>query len=73
MLRNAELLASGGRGGERKFSVSENRMLRRIFGYKRKEVTGDGDNSCSLLFAKYWRVQIKLNEIRGTCGTHGGD
>jgi hypothetical protein len=40
--------------------VFENRVLRRIFGPKRDEVTGD------------WRkLHSEANEVGGACGTHG--
>jgi hypothetical protein len=41
---------------EHRLRVFENRVLRRIFGPKRDEVTGE------------WR---KLHEVGGACGTHG--
>jgi hypothetical protein len=58
--------------------VFENRVLRRIFGPKRDEVTGDwkrlhNEKLNDLLhFAKYYvGHQMKKNEMGGACGTCG--
>ena len=57
----------------------ENRVLRRIFGPKWNEVTGErrklhneelNDLYCSQNIAR--AISLKKHEIGGTCGTHGG-
>jgi hypothetical protein len=54
---------------EHRLRVFENRVLRRIFGHKRNEVTGEWrrihneELSCD---------QIKKNEVGGTYNTYGG-
>jgi hypothetical protein len=59
-----------------RLTVFEHRVLRRIFGPKRDEVTDGG--SCtmrSFIFCTPPQIlladQIKENEVGGTCGTHG--
>jgi hypothetical protein len=57
--------------------VFEKRVLRRIFGRKRDEVTGAGRNlirrSFMICTSKYYSVdKIKKNEMGGTCNTFGG-
>jgi hypothetical protein len=63
---------------EHRLRVFENRVLRRIFGPKRDEVTGErrklhsGElhNLYSVPFHHY-ACEIKENEVGRTCGTHG--
>jgi hypothetical protein len=58
--------------------VFEKRVLRRICGPKRDEVTGEW-RSCtriSFIFCTHPQIlgksnQIKENEVGGTCGVHG--
>jgi hypothetical protein len=53
--------------------VFENRMLRRIFGPKRDEVTG-GWKKLLVYFSKYnMNVQIKEDEMGRACSTNGGE
>ena len=55
----------------------ENRVLRRIFGPKRDEVTGEwrrlqNDELIDLLLTKYYSGdQIEKNEMGGACSTYG--
>jgi hypothetical protein len=58
--------------------VFENRVLRRIFGRTRDEVTGDWrrlhneELLCSVLLTKYYSCdQIKRNEMGGACSAYG--
>jgi hypothetical protein len=57
--------------------VFENRVLRRIFGAKRNEVTGEWrklhNEELHILYSSpnIKSNQIKENEVGGTCGTHG--
>jgi hypothetical protein len=57
--------------------VFENRVLRRIFGPKRDEESGEWrklhNEELHILYSPkyYWADQIKKNEVGGTCGTHG--
>jgi len=57
--------------------VFENRVLRRIFGPKRDEVTGEwrrlqNDELIDLLLTKYYSGdQIEKNEMGGACSTYG--
>jgi hypothetical protein len=58
--------------------VSENRVLRRIFGPHRDEVTGEWrklhneEASHIVLNPKYhYADKIKKNEVDGACGIHG--
>jgi hypothetical protein len=61
---------------EHSLSVFESRVLRRIFGPKRDEVTGEWrklhneelNNLCS---SPDIIRQVKANEVGGACGTHG--
>jgi hypothetical protein len=58
--------------------VFENRVLRRIFGMKRDEVTGEWRKlrgaSWFVLFAKYnQNNQVEEDEIGGLCSTNGGE
>jgi hypothetical protein len=58
---------------EHRLRVFENRVLRRIFGPKGDEVTGE----CRKLYNDELRNlysspdQVKENEVSGSCGTHG--
>jgi hypothetical protein len=58
--------------------VFENRVLRRIFGPKRDEVTGEwrkfhNEELHNLYSSPDTRIirQVKANEVGGACGTHG--
>jgi hypothetical protein len=64
---------------ERKLRVSENRVLRRMFGPKRDEVTGEWRRLhneelmiCTLI-TYYSGDQIEKNEMSGACSTYGGE
>jgi len=62
---------------ERRLRFYENRVLRRIFGSKRDEATGNGKNNKmrSLVFCIYHKIflgdKIKKNELGGSCSTYG--
>jgi hypothetical protein len=56
--------------------VFENRLLRRIFGPKRDEVTGEwrklhNEELHNLYSSPDIIRQFKANELGGACGTHG--
>jgi hypothetical protein len=56
--------------------VFENRVLRRIFGPKRDEVTGEwrkmhNEELHNLYSSPDIFKQVKANEVGGACGTHG--
>jgi hypothetical protein len=56
--------------------VFENRVLRRIFGPKRDEVTGEwrklhNEELYNLYSSANIIRQVKANEVGGACGTHG--
>jgi hypothetical protein len=56
--------------------VLENRVLRRIFGSKRDEVTGGlsklhNEALHNLYSTKYYGDQIKENEVGRACRAHG--
>jgi hypothetical protein len=56
--------------------VFENRVLRRIFGPKRDEVTGEwkklhNEELYDLYSSPDIIRQVKENEVGGACGTHG--
>jgi hypothetical protein len=60
--------------------VFENRVLRKIFGPKRNDVTEIGENYITMrlmicISQQYYYSggQIKKNEMDGTCGTCGGE
>jgi len=64
---------------ERRLRVFQNRALRRIFGPKRDEVTGEWRklhnvelNDLLLLTQYFASNKIKKNEMGGACGTYGG-
>jgi hypothetical protein len=61
-------------GPSRRLSMFENRMLRRIFGPKRYEVTGGWRklHSCNEELHNLYSHQMKDNEVNGACGMHGG-
>jgi hypothetical protein len=61
---------------EHRWRVFENRVLRRIFGRKRDEVTGEwrklhSEELHSLYSSPDIISQVKANEVGGACGTHG--
>jgi hypothetical protein len=63
---------------EHRLRVFENRVLRRIFGLKRDEVTGEWrklhNEELHNLYSspRYHQVgQVKANEVGRACGTHG--
>ena len=65
---------------ERRLKISENRLLRRIFGPKRDEVRVEWRKLhneelnyvyCSSII-RYSGVQIKWNEMGDACRTYGG-
>jgi hypothetical protein len=57
---------------EHRLRVFENRILRRIFGPKRDEVTGEWRKMNNVLIPRYhYASQVKANEVGGACGTHG--
>jgi hypothetical protein len=64
---------------ECRLRVSENRVLRRIFGPKRDEVTGkwrklhDKELLCSVLTKYHSSDQVKKTEMSRTCSTYGGE
>ena len=63
---------------ERRLGVFENRVLRRVFGPKRDEVTGEwrklhNEELSDLLLTEYCADgKIEKNEMGGACGTYGG-
>jgi hypothetical protein len=65
------------RGKHQRLRGFENMVVRRKFGPKRDEVTGEwrqlhSDELRNLkLIPKFYGHQIKENEVGGTCGTHG--
>jgi len=50
-------------------SVVENKVLRRIFGLKRDEVTGE----LRKLHTQYCSVNQNKNEMGGACSAYGGE
>jgi hypothetical protein len=65
---------------ECRLRVFENKVLRRLFGPKRDEVTGERrrlhnkEFLCSVLLTKYHSSdQVKKTEMGRTCGTYGGE
>jgi hypothetical protein len=60
---------------EHRLRVFENRVLRRIFGPKRDEVTGDWrrlhKEDLNDITKYYSGEQIKKNEVGGVCSTYG--
>ena len=62
---------------ERRLRVFENRVLRRVFGPKRDEVTGEWrklhNEEISDLYSLYCAGgKIEKNEMGGACGAYGG-
>jgi len=59
--------------------VFENRVLRRIYGPKRDEVTGSGENYITMtlmiciVHQIYSGDQLKKNEMGGACSAYGGE
>jgi hypothetical protein len=56
--------------------VFENRVLRRIFGHKRDEVTGEwrklhNEELHNLYLSPNIIRQVKADEVGGACSTHG--
>jgi len=64
---------------ERRLRVLKNRVLRRIFGYRRDEVIREWRGAHNeelngvLLTQYFWGDKIKKNEICGACSTYGGE
>jgi hypothetical protein len=61
---------------EHRLRVFENRVLRRIFGPKRDDNTGEwrklhNEELHNLYSSPDIIRQVKVNEVGGTCGTHG--
>jgi hypothetical protein len=52
---------------ERRLRVFQNRVLRRVFGPKRDEVTGNGEN----YIMRSLGGKIEKNEMGGACGAYG--
>jgi hypothetical protein len=64
---------------EQRLRVSENRVLRRIFGPKRDEATGEWrrlhSEELNGLYSSpciIWVIKIEKNEMGGACSTYGG-
>jgi hypothetical protein len=64
---------------ERRLRLFENMVLRRIFGPKRDEVTGDWrkihNEELNDLYSTriIWVIKIEKNETGGSYSTHGGE
>jgi hypothetical protein len=62
---------------EHRLRVFENRVLRGIFGPKRDEVTGSGEDyiTRNLMICTHHQIfsgdQIEKNEVGGACSTYG--
>jgi hypothetical protein len=61
---------------EHRLRVFENRVLRRIFGPRRDEVTGErrklhSEELHNLYSSPDIIRQVKVNEVAGACGMHG--
>jgi hypothetical protein len=64
-------------GEDHRLRMFENRVLRRIFGPKMDEVTGEwrklhNEELHNLYSSPDIIRQVKANEVGGACGTHGG-
>ena len=60
---------------EHRLRVFENRVLRRVFGPKRDEVTGNGENYIMrslVICTPCAGGKIEKNEMGGACGAYGG-
>ena len=63
---------------ERRLRVSENRMLRRVFGTKREEVTEEWRKLHNEELSDLYTLpnicggKIEKNEMAGACGAYGG-
>ena len=63
---------------ERRLRVFENRVFRRVFGPKRDEVTGNGENYIMRSLGNFTPYpilcgcNIKKNEMGGACEAYGG-
>jgi len=58
---------------ERRLRVFENRVLRRVFGPKRDEVTGEWRKLHNEELTEYCAGgKIEKNEMGGACGAYGG-
>jgi len=64
---------------ERRLRVFENRVLRRIFGLKKDEVTGEWrklrNEDLNNLYSSpniVWVIKIKKNAMGGACSAYGG-
>jgi hypothetical protein len=51
--------------------VFENRVLRRIFGPKRDDVTGEWRKLHNEELHNLYSSPVKANEVGGACSTHG--
>jgi hypothetical protein len=52
--------------------VFENRVLRRIFGPKWDEITGEWKKKCIMRTFVIWNIQVAEDEMAGPCSTNGG-
>ena len=50
----------------------ENRVLRKVFGSKRDEVTGEWKKLHNEELSDLYCGKIEKNEMGGACGTYGG-
>ena len=74
----SEFFVSTSIGSERRMRVFENRVLRRLFGPKRDEVTGEWRKLHHEELRDLYSlpsivrvVKIEKNEVGGACGAHG--
>jgi hypothetical protein len=58
---------------ERRLSVFENRVLRRIFGPKREEVTREWGKINKLLIRYFSGDKIENNMMGGACSNYGSE
>jgi hypothetical protein len=54
-------------------SYSDSRVLRRIFGIKRDEVTGEWRKLHTVLLTKYCSCDQIENKMDGECSTYSGE